>query len=189
MSGTTTDGWPTSDEPAATWSRDEWPAEEAVAAPAEETGAVDPAAWADEAWSDAAGPTTDDEDDGWPDDDVGSDGPFGDIELDERGLPTEEAMKTAMRAVMDPEIGLSVVDLGLVYNVSISEEGQAHVRMTLTTMGCPLTDLIHQQATLVLTRLPHVTDVDVEFTFDPPWSTDMIEPDAKEELRAMGLNV
>ncbi len=61
--------------------------------------------------------------------------------------------------------------------------------MTLTSMGCPLTELIHQQATLVLTRLPGVDNADVEFVFSPPWSTDMISPDAREELRAMGFNV
>ena len=61
--------------------------------------------------------------------------------------------------------------------------------MTLTSMGCPLTEILHQQCTLVLTRLPGVTDVQVDFTFSPPWSTDMISPDAQDELRAMGFNV
>jgi metal-sulfur cluster biosynthetic enzyme len=61
--------------------------------------------------------------------------------------------------------------------------------MTLTSMGCPLTELIHQQCTLVLTRLPGISEVDVDFVFSPPWSTDMISDDAREELRAMGFNV
>ncbi|MGI8574425.1 MAG: metal-sulfur cluster assembly factor [Egibacteraceae bacterium] len=111
------------------------------------------------------------------------------VETDERGLPTESAMRAALKAVMDPEIGINIVDLGLVYDVWAEDDGTGHVRMTLTTMGCPLTELIHQQVTLVLTRLPKITDVDVEFVFSPPWCTDMIADDAKEELRAMGFNV
>ena len=97
-------------------------------------------------------------------------------------------MRTALKAVMDPEIGINIVDLGLVYDVQISN-GHATVEMTLTSMGCPLTELIHQQCTLVLTRLPGVNEVDVNFTFSPPWSTDMISDEAKDELRAMGFNV
>ncbi len=61
--------------------------------------------------------------------------------------------------------------------------------MTLTSMGCPLTELLHQQATLVLSRLPGVEEVDVDFTFTPPWSTDKISEEAREELRAMGFMV
>ena len=116
--------------------------------------------------------------------------PFGDVPLDADGLPTDEALNTAMKAVVDPEIGINVVDLGLVYGYDkVPEEGKVTVVMTLTSMGCPLTELIHQQVTLVLTRLPGVKAIDVEFTFSPPWSTDMISDEAREELRAMGFSV
>lgn len=130
---------------------------------------------------------------GWPmDDEGGAQGgttqAFADVDTDEDGYPTEDAMREALKAVMDPEIGINIVDLGLVYEVAAAD-GRAHVRMTLTTMGCPLTELIHQQVTLVLTRLPKIEEADVEFVFSPPWSTDKISPDAKEELRAMGFNV
>ena len=110
------------------------------------------------------------------------------VEVDDTGHPTPEAMFEALKAVLDPEIGINIVDLGLVYETAAAD-GMAHVRMTLTTMGCPLTELLHQQCTLVLTRLPNIDDVDVEFVFTPPWSTAMISPDATEELRAMGFNV
>jgi metal-sulfur cluster biosynthetic enzyme len=113
---------------------------------------------------------------------------FADVPVDEHGVATPEAIREAMKAVMDPEIGLNVVDLGLVYDIT-TEPGKAHVEMTLTSMGCPLTELIHQQCTLVLTRLPGIDDVEVDFVFSPPWSTDMISDDAREELRAMGFNV
>ena len=134
---------------------------------------------------------------GWPTEDSdeafearqdGSENPFSDAEVDESGVATPAACREAMKAVLDPEIGLNVVDLGLVYEIVVNDN-TAHMRMTLTSMGCPLTELIHQQATLVLTRLPGIDDAEVEFVFSPPWTTDMIDPDAKEELRAMGFNV
>lgn len=114
--------------------------------------------------------------------------PFADAEVDDSGVATPAACYEAMKAVIDPEIGINVVDLGLVYDITVND-GTAYLRMTLTSMGCPLTELIHQQATLVLTRLPGIDDADVEFVFSPPWSTDMISEEAREELRAMGFNV
>lgn len=114
--------------------------------------------------------------------------PFAGAEVDEHGVATTAACFEAMKAVIDPEIGINVVDLGLVYEITV-DQGTAYMRMTLTSMGCPLTELIHQQATLVLTRLPGIDNADVEFVFSPPWSTDMISEEAQEELRAMGFNV
>lgn len=114
--------------------------------------------------------------------------PFADVPTDADGMPTEDAMRTALKAVLDPEIGINIVDLGLVYQVE-KEPGKVKLTMTLTSLGCPLTELIHQQCTMILTRLPGVEDVDVNFVFSPPWSTDMIAPEAKEELRAMGFSV
>lgn len=127
--------------------------------------------------------------DGWPDEqhEAGT-GTLTGVELDDRGYPTETAMRQALKAVLDPEIGINIVDLGLVYGVE-ADDGMARVTMTLTTMGCPLTELLHQQCTLVLTRLPNIDEADVEFTFSPPWTTDMMSDEAKEELRAMGFNV
>lgn len=116
-------------------------------------------------------------------------GAFADVEVDERGLPTPDAMREILKAVLDPEIGINIVDLGLLYDVWAEDDGTAYVKMTLTTMGCPLTELLHQQCTLVLTRLPGIAHADVEFVFSPPWSPDMISDEAKEELRAMGFHV
>ena len=116
--------------------------------------------------------------------------PFGDVELADDGLPVDEAFNTAMKAVIDPEIGINVVDLGLVYGYDRDPEAaKITVVMTLTSMGCPLTELLHQQVTLILSRMPGVKEIDVEFTFSPPWSTDMISDEAREELRAMGFSV
>jgi metal-sulfur cluster biosynthetic enzyme len=139
--------------------------------------------------SDASSQTamSDDAMEGWPDEEHETGGMTG-VELDDNGYPTSSAMRQALKAVIDPEIGLNIVDLGLVYGVE-ADDGVAHVTMTLTTMGCPLTELLHQQCTLVLTRLPNIDDVNVEFTFSPPWTTDMMSDEAREELRAMGFNV
>lgn len=115
-------------------------------------------------------------------------GAFANVPVDERGIATPDAIREALKAVMDPEIGINIVDLGLVYDIT-TEPGKANVEMTLTSMGCPLTELIHQQCTLVLTRLPGIEDVDVDFVFSPPWTTDMVSDDARDELRAMGFNV
>ena len=114
---------------------------------------------------------------------------FADVPLDDDGMPTTEAMREALKAVLDPEIGINIVDLGLVYGVEKDGNGKVSVEMTLTTMGCPLTELLHQQCTLVLARLPGVQDVEVNFVFSPPWSTDMISDDARLELQAMGFQV
>lgn len=128
---------------------------------------------------------------GWPepaDETLGQAEAFADVETDDDGMPIEEALRSALRAVLDPEIGLSIVDLGLVYGIEKSD-GRVDVEMTLTSLGCPLTELIHQQVTLVLTRLPGVEEVGVEFVFTPPWSTEMISDEARDELRAMGFMV
>jgi metal-sulfur cluster biosynthetic enzyme len=135
---------------------------------------------------------------GWPTDEVEEAGQGGaaqdtrlaDVPLDEGGMPTEQAMRTALKAVLDPEIGINIVDLGLVYGVVADPaDGTVDVEMTLTSMGCPLTEVLHQQCTLVLSRLPGVENVNVNFVFSPPWSTDMISEEASDELRAMGFNV
>ncbi|MFP4634812.1 MAG: metal-sulfur cluster assembly factor [Nitriliruptoraceae bacterium] len=115
--------------------------------------------------------------------------PFEDLPLEEDGMPSSEDLMKGLRAVVDPEIGYNIVDLGLVYEVTKPERGYAHVLMTLTTMGCPLTEVIHQQCSVILGAMPGVDRVEVEFTFSPPWSPEMMADYVKEELRAMGMNV
>ena len=121
-------------------------------------------------------------------DDSGLPAPPWNIELEADGMPTVQLLHEAMRAVVDPEIGYNVVDLGLVYDIE-KDDGHVTVKMTLTTMGCPLTELIHQQVSVVLGSLPGVESVDVDFVFSPPWTPDMIDEDVKLELRAMGMNI
>jgi metal-sulfur cluster biosynthetic enzyme len=115
--------------------------------------------------------------------------PFADLPLEEDGMPSSQDLMNGLRAVVDPEIGYNIVDLGLVYEVMKPERGYAHVLMTLTSMGCPLTEVIHQQCSVILGAMPGVDRVEVEFTFTPPWDTSMIADYVREEMRAMGMNV
>ncbi len=115
--------------------------------------------------------------------------PFDDLPLEDDGMPASSDLMNGLRAVVDPEIGYNIVDLGLVYEVLKPERGYAHVRMTLTSMGCPLTEVIHQQCSVILGAMPGVDRVEVEFTFSPPWDTSMMADYVKEEMRAMGMHI
>ena len=95
---------------------------------------------------------------------------------------TKEKIMEAMRAVIDPEIGLDVVSLGLVYDVDISEESDVKVKMTTTTPGCPLIGMITEDVKNILENVEGVKSVDVELVWDPPWTPDMIEPEVRARL-------
>jgi metal-sulfur cluster biosynthetic enzyme len=98
----------------------------------------------------------------------------------------EEEVWEALKVVTDPEIGIDVVNLGLVYGVDISES-RVKVRMTLTSMGCPATGLIEFQAKEAVGTVDGVDEVDVEFTFDPPWAPDRMTEEGRDMLQAMGF--
>lgn len=91
-------------------------------------------------------------------------------------LVTETAVLTALRQVIDPEVGMDIVDLGLIYNVKITGS-HVLVTMTLTAPGCPMGDSICGGAQVAVLNLEGVTDVDVDLVFDPPWSPAMITAD------------
>jgi metal-sulfur cluster biosynthetic enzyme len=114
---------------------------------------------------------------------------FLDVPLDEDGMPGVDLLRGALRAVVDPEIGYNIVDLGLVYAVSKPQRGQVRVEMTLTSIGCPLADVIDAQVRMVLLALPGVGVVDLRFTFSPPWNTAMIAGWVREELEARGVRL
>lgn len=87
-----------------------------------------------------------------------------------------------LKKVPDPELGISIVDLGLVYDVKFDKKGKVTVIMTLTTMGCPLFDSISDPIKNILSKVEGVKDVEVELTFDPPWSVDKMSKEAKIKL-------
>jgi metal-sulfur cluster biosynthetic enzyme len=86
---------------------------------------------------------------------------------------TESAVLDALRQVLDPEIGMNIVDLGLIYDVKIAGSG-VRIAMTLTTAGCPMSESIRSGAECALLNLAGVTAAHVELVFDPPWHSGMI---------------
>jgi metal-sulfur cluster biosynthetic enzyme len=95
---------------------------------------------------------------------------------------TEDEVKNNLKNVYDPEIGVNIVDLGLVYDADVAENGDVLVTMTLTSLGCPLGPVIVQEVQGALKDLPGVADIDVKLVWSPPWSPDMMSEEAKDEL-------
>ena len=103
-----------------------------------------------------------------------------------------EDVTEAMKDVVDPELGINVVDLGLVYDVHLDEGSNVVLDMTLTSAACPLTDVIEDQTRQALTTGPGgglVKDFRINWVWLPPWGPDKITPDGREQLRALGFNV
>jgi metal-sulfur cluster biosynthetic enzyme len=100
----------------------------------------------------------------------------------EGGLPTTEQVLDALRHVIDPELGINIVDLGLVYDVEVTEQGIVHIDYTLTTMGCPIGPLIEHQMESFLASVPGVSSVEPEMVLRPAWSPEMMSEEAKAAL-------
>ena len=95
-------------------------------------------------------------------------------------LPAEEQLREALRQVDDPEVGMNIVDLGLVYRIDIMP-GRVHVELTMTTPACPMGDLISANALRALgAAVPQDTAVDVALVWDPPWTPDMMSESARQ---------
>jgi metal-sulfur cluster biosynthetic enzyme len=94
---------------------------------------------------------------------------------------TEQQVLEALKSVFDPELGINIVDLGLVYEVDV-DEGKVHVEYTLTTMGCPIGPLIEQQMNQFVAAVPGVEEFSAEMVLRPPWSPEMMSDEAKAAL-------
>ena len=104
------------------------------------------------------------------------------------GVARVEDLEEALRDVVDPELGINVVDLGLIYGITMDEASNiATIDMTLTSAACPLTDVIEDQTRSALTGL--VDDFRINWVWMPPWGPDKITEDGREQLRALGFNV
>ena len=101
---------------------------------------------------------------------------------DLRSAPTPLDLAEGLRSVIDPEVGLDIVALGLIYDLRV-DDGEATVRLTMTTPACPLSDLIRRQVGAVLQQTPGLRGGVVELVWDPPWSPTMVEPGARDGLR------
>ncbi len=110
-----------------------------------------------------------------------------DVDLDRPAPVSADDVTEAMKDVVDPELGINVVDLGLVYGVYVDPDQSAVIDMTLTSAACPLTDVIEDQTQQALEGL--VTDFRINWVWMPPWGPDKITDDGREMLRALGFNV
>jgi metal-sulfur cluster biosynthetic enzyme len=101
--------------------------------------------------------------------------------------PSLEDLTEAMKDVVDPELGINVVDLGLVYGLHLDEGSALTIDMTLTSAACPLTDVIEDQTNSALEGL--VSSVAINWVWMPPWGLEKITEDGRDQLRALGFNV
>lgn len=115
--------------------------------------------------------------------------------MTDTALPSDEYfadLEEAMRDVVDPELGINVVDLGLVYGISV-EKGDAGtvalIDMTLTSPACPLTDVIEDQTLAALVGTGLVNGIKINWVWNPPWGPDKITEDGRDQLRALGFTV
>jgi metal-sulfur cluster biosynthetic enzyme len=113
---------------------------------------------------------------------------------EQAAAPTEvtkvEDVEEAMRDVVDPELGINVVDLGLVYDIRVEEDNTATLDMTLTSAACPLTDVIEDQTASVLVGSAGIVkDFRINWVWMPPWGPEKITEDGREQLRALGFTV
>jgi len=112
--------------------------------------------------------------------------------MSEGTLASVDDVSEAMKDVVDPELGINVVDLGLIYGIHVDEGNIATIDMTLTSAACPLTDVIEDQARQALLTGPGggiVSDVRLNWVWLPPWGPDKITDEGRDQLRALGFNV
>lgn len=103
----------------------------------------------------------------------------GEIQMDQ---DMKDSMLSALENVIDPELGIDIVNLGLVYDVDLDDEGLATVTMTLTSMGCPMGPVIVDQVNTAMSELPEVKSTNVNIVWNPPWSKDKMSRYAKMAL-------
>lgn len=93
----------------------------------------------------------------------------------------EDAIEV-LSEIYDPEIPVNIYELGLIYDVKVSDEGDVHVLMTLTSPNCPVAESLPEEVKQKISSIDEVKEVEVEITFDPPWNRDMMSDEAKLEL-------
>ena len=100
---------------------------------------------------------------------------------------TKDQVRDSLKQCMDPEIPLSIVDLGLIYGIDVSENNDVNIKMTMTTKGCPLHETMVDDVKRYTRKVIGVNDVNVDIVWDPPWSMDRMSPEAKSMMKNMGV--
>lgn len=95
---------------------------------------------------------------------------------------TKDKIIKVLKTIPDPELNISIVDLGLIYDVKITKKGEVTILMTLTSMGCPLFDMIKDSIEEKVKAVPGVTNVTIKLTFEPIWNIDKMTKEAREQL-------
>jgi len=111
----------------------------------------------------------------------------GQVDRGPSTAPTVDDVTEALKDVVDPELGINVVDLGLIYGVVVNDDATATIDMTLTSAACPLTDVIEDQTADALEGL--VKGFSINWVWMPQWTLQMISDDGREQLRALGFNI
>lgn len=109
------------------------------------------------------------------------------VDIIANGTVDPEEVIEALKDVIDPELGINIVDLGLLYGIIIDQDDNITLNMTLTSAACPLTDVIERQAQMVLEEFSSA--VVVNWVWLPPWGPECITEDGKAQLRAIGFNI
>ena len=99
---------------------------------------------------------------------------------------TEEQVRASLKQCMDPEVPLSIVDMGLIYGINVSDNNDVSIKMTMTTKGCPLHDTMVDDVTRYAKKVPGVNNVQVDIVWDPPWSMDKMSDEAKAKMKGLG---
>ena len=100
---------------------------------------------------------------------------------------TKDQIRDSLKQCMDPEIPLSIVDLGLIYGIDVSENNDVNIKMTMTTKGCPLHETMVDDVKRYTRKVIGVNNVNVDIVWDPPWSMDRMSPEAKSMMKNMGV--
>ena len=97
-----------------------------------------------------------------------------------------EDIRSSLKQCMDPEVPLSIVDMGLIYGIDVNEKNDVNIKMTMTTQGCPLHETMVDDVKRYTKKVSGVNDVNVEIVWDPPWTMDKMSDDAKAMMKQMG---
>lgn len=109
------------------------------------------------------------------------------VERDVRVVRPISEIEEALKDVIDPELGINIVDLGLVYALRFERQATLEIDLTLTTAACPLTEIIEEQIALALKKL--VSVYHLNWVWTPPWGPERITEDGRDQMRALGFNL